>query len=58
MDLCNQSCLSGQPLSVRSFLSRGNNFNVGHYALTFQPNSFIPAVLIGTLDLCHLLPFQ
>ena len=42
MDLCYQSCLSGQPQSVL----RGKNFYIGHCAKTFQANSWMPAVLI------------
>ena len=44
----NQSC-SSVHLSVL------HGKNVGHYTLTFRPSSFIPAMLTGTIDLCHFL---
>ena len=31
------------------------NFNFGHYMQTFQPNVFISAMLIGTIDFSHFL---
>ena len=36
----------------------GKNFNVGHYAQFFQPNVFIPAMLIDTIDFCHPIPLS
>ena len=36
---------------------RGQNFMVGHYTQTVQPNLFIPAVLIGTFDFYHFILF-
>ena len=48
MDLCNESCSSGWPTVLS-----GKIFNVGHYRQTIQPNFFIPAMLIGTIDLYH-----
>ena len=53
MALCNESCSSGQ-LAVL----RGKNFNVIHYTQTFQPNVFIPAQLIGTIDFYHFMPLS
>ena len=29
----------------------GENFDVGHYAQTFQPKFFVPAMLEGTIDI-------
>ena len=54
IDLCNQSCSAGW--SVVAVLW-GKNFNIGHYAQTFQINSFIPAMLIGYIDCYHFIPF-
>ena len=31
------------------------NFNVGQYALIFQPSFFIPAMLKGTIDIYHFI---
>ena len=42
MDLCT----ADQPSVLR-----GKNFNVGYFTKTFQPNVFIPAMLIGTIAL-------
>ena len=39
MDLCNQSCLSGEPASPLHII----------YVKAFEPNSFIPVIHIGTL---------
>ena len=36
---------------------RGKIFSVVQYAQTFQPNQFIPAKPIGTIDVYHLTPF-
>ena len=33
----------------------GKNFNIWHYAQTFQPNFSIPAMLIGTIDFYHFI---
>ena len=65
MDICNQLCLScwlpGLPTIVHlshfhlSFLP-GKNFNVGHYNHTFEPNSFTPVMLIGTINHYHVIP--
>ena len=33
----------------------GKNFTVGHYTQTVQPNLFIPAMLIGTIDFYHFI---
>ena len=50
MDLREQLCLSVSPLC------KAKNFNVGHYTQTFEPDSVILTILIGTTDLCHILP--
>ena len=36
-----------------SAVLRGYNFNFGHCAQIFQTNSFIPALLTGTVDFNH-----
>ena len=36
----------------------GKNFNVGHYMLTFQPNLFTPAKLIGTIGFYYFIPLS
>ena len=33
----------------------GKNFNNGHNLQTTSPNSFIPAMLIGTIDVYHFV---
>ena len=48
MDLCNELCSAGQPAILH-----GENFNVGHYTQTFQPNLFIRAILIDTIEFYH-----
>ena len=34
----------------------GKNLSVEHYIQTFQPNVFLPAMLIGTIDFYHFIP--
>ena len=55
MDLCNQWYMYGwlacRPLSI--IMAK-----LGHYMETFQPNSFILAMLIGTIDLYHFTPLS
>ena len=41
-------CLVGYPSCLAKTL----------YRKTMQPNLFIPARLIGTIDFCHLTPFS
>ena len=41
--------------SVRPFCVT-KNFNVEHYAQTFQPKFLIPAMLIGTTDFYNFMP--
>ena len=41
--------LAGQPFCVTK------TFNIGHYTQTVQPNLFIPAMLIGTIDFYHFI---
>ena len=36
----------------------GKNFIVVHYMQTVQPNFFIPAILIGTIDFYHFIPIS
>ena len=42
-------------LIIRLAILSGRNFNIGHYTQTFQPNFFIPAMLIGTTDFYHII---
>ena len=60
MDLCYEPCLSGWPASCpSSHLScMARNFNVGNYMHTFQPMLFIPAILIGTVDIYYFIPLS
>ena len=48
MDLCNESCLSGQLTILR-----GKNFNIGHHTQTFQIGR-----TDGTIVFYHLLPLS
>ena len=52
MDLNNESFLSGSQ-SGWPIIWHGKNCDVGHYLQTFQPDFFIPAMLIGTYDFYH-----
>ena len=52
MHQCSQSCSSFHLPIVH-----GENFHVRHDAETFQPNSFIFGMLIGTMDLYHFMLF-
>ena len=36
----------------------GKDFNIGHFVRAFEPTSFIPAILMDTMDLCHFRPFS
>ena len=51
MDLCIKSCLASRLASIH-----GKNFNVGQNMQSVQPNFFIPAMLIDTIDCYHFLP--
>ena len=53
MDLCNESCSSAW-----SAVLHGKNFNVEDYSQTLHTNLFLPAVLIGTNDFFHCIPFS
>ena len=44
----------GWPLSVL----RSKKFKVGHYVQTLQPSSFIPVMLMGTVDFSHFMPLS
>ena len=50
MNLCIELCKASQPdiLHVK-------NLNVSHYMQTFQPNCFIPAILLSTIDFYHFM---
>ena len=54
MDLCNELYSAGQ-LTGRPASLRGKTFNIQHYMQTVQPNAFIPAMLIGTIDLKNVV---
>ena len=34
----------------------GKNFNVEHCTQPFPPNLFVPAMVVGTIDLYHFIP--
>ena len=57
MHLCDQSCLSSQLAgwAGAGTVLCGKNVKVGHYIQTFQQCVFIPAMLIGTIDLHHFM---
>ena len=59
MDLCycNKLCSAG-PLAGQSSNLHDRKLNIGHYMQTCEPNLFIPAMLIGTIDFCHFIPFS
>ena len=46
-------CPPGQPAVLH-----GKNFNVGYCKQTFRPNTFILAMLIGTIEFCHFIPLS
>ena len=52
MDLCNQFSSSGWQGGWPCLVYQ--DFSIGHYVQTFQPNVYMPAWSIGTTDLCHL----
>ena len=54
IDLCNESCSSGQPASCPAVL-HDKYLNVGHQMQTVQLNFVIPAMLIGTIDFYHCI---
>ena len=47
--------LNGQPLSGHPSVFLGKHFSVGHHVQTFQPVSFIPALLMGTIYLYRVI---
>ena len=52
-----QPFLFGQPPGQPAgHLVYGKDFNVGHYMQTFQPNFFIPAMFVGTMDSTMFIP--
>ena len=55
LDLCNKLCLS---LSVWTSALCDRDLNIRHFMQTGQPNVFIPAMLIGTIDFCHFDDFH
>ena len=50
MDKCFELCLCGWPAVLR-----GKSFSVGQYRQAVQPNFFLPAMLIGTIDFKHFV---
>ena len=44
-------CQTGQPAVLHS-----KTFSIGHYMQTVEPNSFIPAMRIGTIDFYCFIP--
>ena len=59
MDLCSESCLSGQQASQSASwpsILCNKSFNTGHYTQTVPPNFFVHAMLIGTIDFYHFIP--
>ena len=49
--------MSHQTASQMSIV-HGKNFNTGHYAQSFQPISFTPAMLVGTYNFDHFIPLS
>ena len=45
---------AGQPVFFLSILC-GQNINIRHYLQTFHLHCFIPIMLVGTIDLYHLI---
>ena len=52
MNLCNVMFVQ---LAGRQAVFCGKNLNTGHYVQTVQPNLYIPAILIGTIDFYHFI---
>ena len=44
--------------SVCPSVGCSKSFKIGHYIEMFQPNLFIPAILISTIDRNHLIPLS
>ena len=59
MDICKELRSSISQLSyVHPSVSCGQNFNVRYYTQTFQPDSFIHAMFIGTIDFYQSVPLS
>ena len=58
MDLCHQSCWSGWLVLVRLSILRSECFHTTHCMQFFQPNSFMPAIFKGSVDLTLSYHFQ
>ena len=53
-DLCHQLFHSaGQPDRLTNGCLAGQKCSLVYYGRTFEPNSFIPAMHLGSVDLCH-----
>ena len=46
---------AGQPFFICLFILHGKTFNVGQSAQTLQPNSFIPVMHRGAIDLYYFI---
>ena len=55
--LCLAGWLTGWPVGQPTSLC-GKNLNVGHYTQTVQPDLFMPAMFIGTIDFYHFIPLS
>ena len=58
VDICNELRLADRSTNGPACVLHGKNFNVGYCTQTVQPNSFIPAMLKGTVDLYHSILFH
>ena len=52
-ELCSSVHLPSQPVVLH-----GKNLSYEHYMQTVQANFFIPAMLTGTIDICHFIPLS
>ena len=49
-------CPVGPPAGRPSYIAK--NFNAGHNTQTVQPNFFVPAMVIDTINLYHFMPLS
>ena len=45
-------------LPICQSVLQGKIFSIGHWVLTFQPNCFVPVMLIDTIDFWHFIPLS
>ena len=57
MDLYNRSCVFVM-LAIHLSVLRGKIVYGGHYVQTVQLCSFIPALLIDSIYICHFIPLS